>query len=707
MSPALPIHPLGGVLPDVSEEWTVELQPADGGTPELSNASFRKMRLVWTAEGPGSAEIDLRETDVLADQSAWTPGLHRVIVRGERDFAGDLTRLVRTGGPGESKVGYKASALGLASRLDLRVVRHAFVVNDEAAIIVEALLNEAQNNQFNGNMGMQIGTVTGTTVSRRRSYCVGVKIGDAIAELASIKRGFDWEIDADGNLNIWDDTRGVDTGLWLHENQTENFEIEMDTSELLTNVTALADPSDPWGPKSRMANVLSGAGVFFAHIYGRREVTIDTDIVADNDKNPDWEQELFDAGRAVLATNLGGHLRVRARWNSADAPWSLQDVWLQDQVTLELPEWCGGPRLCRVTDVTVTIEAMPPRGDAPPIYWIEYGFDALVRELDLQDNVGDEGEEAVELPPLEPPPDPPETGTRILGAWTEFNGDGNWSLSENRQFDTLTGVKMAASMHYASWTDAGIESEITASYGEGRVLTHIAWPARGGRPTDIVAGVISGKYDSVIEAMANHLENARDGNAMQWRPFWEMNGAWQPWNAVYTAHDPSRYRQMFQRVVTVGRAAGFGGEFVWSPNAYSSTQNSWDTLESYYPGDAYVDIVGVSGYNGFTANNVPWREYSAVVAAIETVAANHGKPLCLSEGSSIEDRNTPGRKAQWIRNMFNYLLVTPEWETILWFHRPAVATEAKDYRVNSSASSLAAWQDVAAGGWPDPPLPPA
>lgn len=348
--------------------------------------AFRKMRLLWTVEmgGSASAEIDLREDQVSLDPTAWQQP-KRLIVRGPRDWAGDLTRLVRTGSPdGEYKVGYKASALGLVHRLDYRVVRHDLVVNDSADVIVEALLSEAQDNQFNGDMGFEMGSVVGSPVTRRRSYCVGVGIGDAIRELASIGRGFDWELDPDGRLNIWDRDRGIDTGLTLAETDVSDWNIELDTSELLTNVTAIADPSDPYGPKYRMSRTA------MADNYGRREVSIDTDVIALNEENPDWEDELYDAGRALLKVGGGGFLTLRIMYLSHQAPWNFGDVWLQDRITATLPTWFGGDQEMRCTDVAITLEPMPPHDGGAPIYFVEQGFDALVEELDIIDGDPDQ-----------------------------------------------------------------------------------------------------------------------------------------------------------------------------------------------------------------------------------------------------------------------------------------------------------------------------
>lgn len=357
--------------------------PGSGYDLVAPNAGFMSATFSWTVEmqGAASCEIALRDDQVSTD---WTPGLHRLIFRGDKDWAGEITRLERTGAPGQDRVGYRASGMGLQHRLDYRVVRHDLAVNDEVAIIVEALLSEAQDNQFNGNMDFSMGSVVGTTVSRLRGYCVGINIGDAIKELASIRRGFDWEIDADGNLNIWNNTRGVDTAFTLAETDVQDWDIELDTSELLTNVTAIADPSDPFGPKYRMSRTAK------ADNYGRREQTIDTDVVALNEENPDWEQELYDAGRGLLRAQGGGNLKLSVSYLSDRAPWNLGDVWIQDTCTAVLPDYFGGNQRVRCTDVSVTLEPMPPRGALPPIYFVQQSFDAVVGDLDMEDGDPDQ-----------------------------------------------------------------------------------------------------------------------------------------------------------------------------------------------------------------------------------------------------------------------------------------------------------------------------
>ncbi len=338
---------------------------------------FKSAKLAWTVEagGAASAEIDIRMDDI---STVWTPP-HRLLVTGPMDWGGEVSNLHRSGPPGD--LSYVATAVGHTARLDKRIVRHVYEVNDTVDIHVEALLSELQDNQFNGDMGFTFGSTTGTFVSKLKAYCFGVNAGDAIRELAAQGRGFDWEIDAQGFLNMWSPTRGVDTGLTFADSDTHDWDIEFDSSDMVTTVTAFANNSDPYGPKHTLVRNLT------ADDFGRRETTIDTDVIALDEKNPNWEQDLEDAGRGLLKEIGGAQIRLNTTWLSDRAPWDLGAVWLQDTATATLPDFFGGDRLMRCTDVTVTLDPMPPRagGTEAPIYWVQMGWDALIHDADMID----------------------------------------------------------------------------------------------------------------------------------------------------------------------------------------------------------------------------------------------------------------------------------------------------------------------------------
>lgn len=348
--------------------------PGDGF--EVSDIQrFKSMRLTWTVEAGGSAtaEIDMRPDDT---STTWTPP-HRILINGPMDWGGELSNLHRSGPPGE--IDYKLTAVGHYARLDKRIVRHVFEVNDTLDVHVRALLEELQLNQFNGDMGFTFGNAHGTFPTRLKAYCFGLNAGDAIRELASYGDGFDWNVDPQGYLNMWGPSRGTATGLTFSDSDCHDWDIEFDSSEMITTVTVFADNSDPYGPKHTLVRNLT------ADNFGRRETVLNTDIISLDDKNPNWLSDLEQAGRGVLKELGGAQITLKTTWLSHEAPWPLGAVWLQDTAIATLPDFFGGNREVRCTDITVTVDPMPPRnmGTEAPIYFVEMGWDALVHDADM------------------------------------------------------------------------------------------------------------------------------------------------------------------------------------------------------------------------------------------------------------------------------------------------------------------------------------
>jgi beta-mannanase len=124
---------------------------------------------------------------------------------------------------------------------------------------------------------------------------------------------------------------------------------------------------------------------------------------------------------------------------------------------------------------------------------------------------------------------------------------------------------------------------------------------------------------------------------------------------------------------------------VWCPNVIRGLPTS---LDAVYPGDSYVDVVAVDGYNG--GSELPsmggWRTpeqvFGPTLEAITRLAPS--KPLWINEVGSSEHG---GNKAQWINELFGYLRTTPV-AAVIWFN---VATDGRpDWRLDSSSASQVA-----------------
>ena len=321
--------------------WTIDLLNL-AGTTVATSVTYAGARISWALDGPGSADIDLRVSDL---NSNWAAGTHRVLIKdgATSRFGGFVEHLSRSGGPGQER--YRAGVLGLASVLDRRVV-HGDFTNTAVGAATGGwnLINHAQG-QTDGAHGFTLGTITGSQTARTERYCDGDSIAEAINDLgARDPGGFQWEISPTGAYNAWNPERGVASGLTLAETDSILFEIEAETSDVLTYVTAMGQADEPCGaPLSIRSSALRTT-------YGRREEVVDNDSDVQTDLDAVADQELKVRGRARTS--------VKASWVEAAGyrPWTLGTVWLGDTVTVSLPAWFGGSLLMRLITMDISLE---------------------------------------------------------------------------------------------------------------------------------------------------------------------------------------------------------------------------------------------------------------------------------------------------------------------------------------------------------------
>lgn len=142
----------------------------------------------------------------------------------------------------------------------------------------------------------------------------------------------------------------------------------------------------------------------------------------------------------------------------------------------------------------------------------------------------------------------------------------------------------------------------------------------------------SGKFDHVFQSIASNLVKYNYGNAVV-RIGWEFNGGWYPWSAK---KDPQSWVAYWRRIVEVMRGVpGAAFRFDWCPVI------GWGQIppDRVYPGNDYVDIIGLDVYNQ-TWNpkvNTPeqrWTELLTMSYGLQwqsDFAAKHGKPISFPE----------------------------------------------------------------------------
>jgi hypothetical protein len=199
-----------------------------------------------------------------------------------------------------------------------------------------------------------------------------------------------------------------------------------------------------------------------------------------------------------------------------------------------------------------------------------------------------------------------------------------------------------------------------------------------------IAGVTDGSADDVIRSAAERLAAYREPMLLRWA--WEMNGDWFEWDGSHNGSDPDAYVRAYRRIHRIFRAAGAANvAFVWSPNWNSSPDAAWNRMERYYPGDQYVDWVGVSGYNFFAES--PRTLFRHVVRAY-----GRKKPIMLSETAAIEHGGKS--KAEWITALAAYVRRTPSIGAVVWFDTDVQHDSAENFRFDSTGTALAAYRTM-------------
>ena len=210
---------------------------------------------------------------------------------------------------------------------------------------------------------------------------------------------------------------------------------------------------------------------------------------------------------------------------------------------------------------------------------------------------------------------------------------------------------------------------------------------RSTQPRYRLSRIARGDFDSYLTSWAEGVKSL--GYPVAIRFAHEMNGDWYPWCEKANDNRPGDYVKAWRHVHDVFRNAGVTNAiWVWSPNARWS--KTTPRLAELYPGDEYVDWVGVSGYYGTGAFSTYWTFDEIFGPTIKEIRTFTDRPLVVTE-TGASDGN--GRKAEWIRQTLRRLPGHKDIIGLIWFE----VNKEMDWRIVSSPAVATAFaQSVAA-----------
>jgi mannan endo-1,4-beta-mannosidase len=181
------------------------------------------------------------------------------------------------------------------------------------------------------------------------------------------------------------------------------------------------------------------------------------------------------------------------------------------------------------------------------------------------------------------------------------------------------------------------------------------------------------------------------GKEIWLRPLHEANGDWYDWGIAKAGagNTDQNLIEAWRHIVSIFRDEGVANvKWVWTTNATNSGSASF---AGHYPGDAWVDMISIDGYNWGTAQSWShWQSFEQVFGPAYAALAAIDKPLFIPEFSCSEHG---GDKAAWIKETFAALPAKfPRIFGLMWFNLSKTA-EA-DWGLNTSAGAVAAWKEA-------------
>ena len=269
------------------------------------------------------------------------------------------------------------------------------------------------------------------------------------------------------------------------------------------------------------------------------------------------------------------------------------------------------------------------------------------------------------------------TATPAAPSWGVYIGPGAKNVAGAPRFAAFSNLKITRVVDYPAadnWTNIEAPSWLVAPYTGSGLTVEYSLPlmpdAKAGTSWSLAA-CARGDYDGHWRTTAQRLVAAKLPTTVI-RPGWEFNGTWYPWSAK---GKEAAFVGCFRHVVTTMRAVpGSAFLFDWNPNLGPGAFPA----EQAYPGDAYVDVIGVDTYDmswawyptpkGMTTETARAKAWTDIVSGNHGLtfwrdfASAHGKPMSLPEWGSTWRSDGHGggdnpvfvdRMMDWITNPAN------------------------------------------------------
>lgn len=312
---------------------------------------------------------------------------------------------------------------------------------------------------------------------------------------------------------------------------------------------------------------------------------------------------------------------------------------------------------------------------------------------------------------------PPESGIYHTAFSTMYSSSNNVSDAEVPYFENLVAKKVVWLNFQSDWFN-GIkfpEASVRNIWKSGaipsiRMLPWSTYDKFDG--TYSLKKIMDGKFDKELKQWARDLK--KTGIPVLIGFAGEPNGDWFPWSGIQNgggvttgygdkdlADGPELYRDVYRHIIDLFNDEGaVDVTWIFHVNSVGAPAEKWNDIKNYYPGDEYIDWIGISTYGAQR-----WGEsYERFVDIMQPgydalLKLTTDKPIAILE-FGVADYLPDVNKALWIQSAL-YTVQQPEYSRIKavgWWHSTWINHDGtmSAIQVDSSPDALRFYKEAIA-----------
>ncbi len=151
----------------------------------------------------------------------------------------------------------------------------------------------------------------------------------------------------------------------------------------------------------------------------------------------------------------------------------------------------------------------------------------------------------------------------------------------------------------------------------------------------------------------------------------EVNGWWFSWNGYWTGKENGAelFQSVYRHIISLMREEGADNLYwVFHINWHSNPEEQWNIPQAYYPGDEFIDMIGISAYGALSPHDKNISPFTKMMDEGYRHAQNISpeKPVIVSEmGTDLNNPYIPAKN--WTYDALSALMNDHRWPNVVGF----------------------------------------